>query len=197
MLGWERVTQAFTDLLDEVGAGPVSIITAVPLPVPHTRPVTVRQHGTPLPGAVGSFDLPASYSQLLQTRLEESGHDVGGFTIQVPHYIAEGEYPPAAVAGLETIAASTGLAVPTEQLRQAGREVDQHLSAQLDENPDAENLVHGLEARFDETPGALDSTSALMAEGEQMPDGDELAAAAERFLRAVDENGGADGAERP
>lgn len=198
MFAWERVTQAFSDLLDEVGAGPVSIVTAVPLPVPHTRPVAVRRHGTPLPGATGSFDLPAAFSQLMQTRLEESGHDVGGFTIQVPHYIAEGEYPPAAVAGLESIAASTGLAVPTEQLRQAGREVDQHLSSQLGENADAANLVHGLETRFDETQGAVDGTAALMAEGEDMPNGDELAAAAERFLRAVDENGGADGAaDRP
>jgi hypothetical protein len=195
LLAWERVTQAFGDLLDDLGAGPVSVLTAVPLPVPHTRPVTVHKEGTALPGISGSFDLPASFSHLVQTRLAERGMQVGSYTIQVPHYIAEGEYPPAAVAGLESIASTTGLAVPTEQLRQAGREVDQHLSAQLDENPDAESLVQGLETRYDASSEELDAATPLVADGEELPDGDALAAAAERFLRAVDENGGATGAD--
>jgi hypothetical protein len=41
----------------------------------------------------------------------------------------------------------------------------------------------------------LDAASPLVADGEELPDGDALAAAAERFLRAVDENGGATGAD--
>lgn len=193
LLAWERITQAFSSLLDDVGAGAVSVVHAVPLPVPHTRPVTVRKHGMPLPGTQGSFDLPASFSHLVETRLKENGREVTGYTIQVPHYIAEGEYPPAAVAGLEAIAETTGLAVPTDRLRQAGREVDQHLAQQLEDNPDAEQLVEGLEAHYDQASPQLDGAPVLLHEGEDVPDGDELAAAAERYLRAVDENTGPDG----
>jgi hypothetical protein len=55
--------------------------------------------------------------------------------------------------------------------------------------------VQGLETRYDASSEELDAASPLVADGEELPDGDALAAAAERFLRAVDENGGATGAD--
>lgn len=191
VMGWERVATAFGGLLDEVGAGQVCVVHAVPLPVPHTRPVTVRRHGEDSGESIGPFDLPASFSHLVETRLAEAGHDVAGLTIQVPHYISDSEYPPAAVAGLEAVAASAGLAVPTEELREAGREVDARIAAQIEDNPEAEKLVAGLELRYDVDTPQLAHRSTLVAEGQQLPDGDELAAAAERYLRSVDEAGDA------
>lgn len=193
LLAWERVAQAFGGLLESVGAGPVSVVHAVPLPVPHTRPVTVRRHGEDNGVPIGPFDLPASFSHLLETRLGEDGHDVGGMTIQVPHYISDSQYPPAAVAGLEAIAARAGLAVPTEELREAGREVDAKIADQIEDNPDAGQLVAGLELRYDTETPRLGQASTLLAEGEAVPDGDELAEAVEAYLRTVDEQGGAEG----
>lgn len=189
VLGWERVAAAFAGLLDEIEAGPVSLVHAVPLPVPHTRPVAIRRHGDTSGAPVGPFEIPASFSHLLETRLAESGREVLGLTIPVPHYIADSEYPPAAVAGLEAIAAQAGLAVPTEELRQAGREVDAKIAAQIEDNDDAERLVAGLELRYDLEAPALSPAGALLGEGEEVPDGDELAAAAERYLRSVGEGG--------
>lgn len=183
--GWERVAAALGGLLDDVGAGPVTVVHAVPLPVPHTRPVAIRRHGEKSGERVGPFELPASFAHLLETRLVQGGREVVGMTIPVPHYIAESEYPPAAVAGLEAVAAQAGLAVPTEELREAGREVDARIAAQIEDNPDAQRLVAGLELRYDVESPALGSASALVAEGQHMPDGDELAAAAERYLRTV------------
>lgn len=188
LMGWERVSQAFGSLLDTVGAGPVSVVHAVPLPVPHTRPVTVRRHGEDTGVSMGPFDLPASFSHLLETRLGEEGREVAGLTIQVPHYISDSQYPPAAVAGLEEIAARVGLAVPTEELREAGREVDAKIADQLEDNPDAGQLVAGLELRYDAETPELGRASTLLAEGETVPDGDELAEAVEAYLRSVDEH---------
>ncbi|RKW71692.1 PAC2 family protein [Galactobacter caseinivorans] len=187
VLGWERIAAAFGELLDDVGAGSISVVHSVPLPVPHTRPISIRRHGDDSGESIGPFEIPASFSHLVETRLTEAGRDVSGMTIQVPHYIADSEYPPAAVAGLEAIAADAGLAVPTEELRQAGREVDAHIAAQIEDNPDAERLVAGLELRYDVDAPQLAQRSTLVAEGEQVPDGDELGAAAERYLRSVDE----------
>jgi len=185
VIAWERVAAALGGLLDDVGAGPVTVVHAVPLPVPHTRPVAIRRHGEDTAQNIGPFELPASFAHLVERRLEDSGRKVVGMSIPVPHYIADSEYPPAAVAGLEAVAAQAGLAVPTEELREAGRLIDARIAAQVAENPDAERLVAGLEMRYDVEAPALSSTSALLAEGQRVPDGDELAAAAERYLRAV------------
>lgn len=188
LVAWERITEAFTSLLDEVRAGHVVIVHSMPLPVPHTRPVTLHRHGDSSIEVSGRMDLPASYAHLLETRLRESGKDVSALTIQVPHYIAESEYPPAAVAGLESVAAETALAVPTEELRESGREIDARIAAQLEHNPEAAQLVAGLETRYDAQSRELPQRSSLLAEGEPMPDGDDIARAAERYLRSVEAN---------
>ena len=48
--------------------------------------------------------MPASVSNLLEYRLGQHGHERVGFTVHVPHYLAQTDYPPAAEALLSEVA---------------------------------------------------------------------------------------------
>ena len=185
VIAWERVVMAVTDLLESVGSNEVSVVHSMPLPVPHTRPVVVREHGDSGGLESGPFRLPASFSHLLETRLTEHGFNVKGMTIQVPHYIAESDYPAAAVAGLDAIAAHAGISAPSEQLRELGRAVDAQIEEQLHNNTEATTMIEGLEKRYDMETPLLRSSTALAEDESELPDGDQIAAAAQKYLSNV------------
>ncbi len=185
VIAWERIVMAVTELLDSVGSNEVSIVHSMPLPVPHTRPIVVREHGDSGGLESGPFNLPASFSHLLEARLTEHGFNVTGMTVQVPHYIADSDYPAAAVAGLDAIAAHAGISVPSEQLRELGRAVDAQIEEQLQSTPEAASMLEGLEKRYDMETPLLRSSAALADDESELPDGEQIAAAAQKFLSNV------------
>ena len=87
---------------------------AIPMPVPHTRPIgmTVSGNRAELIEAMSIWrphtQVPSNALHLVEYRLQEQGHPTTGFVLLVPHYLADTEYPAAAVAALEAISASTG-----------------------------------------------------------------------------------------
>jgi len=103
-------------------------VHAIPMPVPHTRPigVTVSGNREDLIETLSVWrprtQVPGNALHLLEYRLTESDHPLAGFVLLVPHYLADTEYPDAAVTALESITAATGLLFPTDQLREDGRE---------------------------------------------------------------------------
>ena len=101
-------------------------LSAIPLAVPHTRPIGVTVHGTRPELTEGheawfaTAEVPGSAIALMEFRLGEAGHDAMGFAVHVPHYLARSEYPQAARVLLDHVGLAAGLYLPTESLA-AGR----------------------------------------------------------------------------
>ena len=95
--------------------------------------------------------------------------------------MAEAAYPQAAVAALEYVGAAMELMLPTDELRERGREVDRELDRQTQGSGEITAMVEGLERNFDQhAPTA--GRSLLVRPGEEIPDAEELGAAVEDYL---------------
>lgn len=174
-LQWERFSEAVRELVERFGVGLTVGLGAVPMAVPHTRPVTVTAHGS-RPELVSSYqrwfgtlEVPGSASALLELRLGEAGHDAMGFTVHVPHYLARIEYPESARGLLEHIARNTGLELPTEALRPAAQRVLAEVEQQIADSSQGASLVAGLEARFDAIIDEVGRRPMLAADAEALP----------------------------
>jgi predicted ATP-grasp superfamily ATP-dependent carboligase len=183
---WELFTAAVGSLADRLGAGTAINYFGVPMGIPHTRPLGVLAHGT-RPGLATSrvklpnrLQVPGSVASLLELRFGEAGRDAIGFAVQVPHYLSQAAYPTAALALLESVREVTGLDLPDGALRDAEEHTNALIARQVDESAEVAELVHGLEQQYDAVTG--NEGENLLAEGEEMPTADELAAQFEQFL---------------
>ena len=106
-LQWERFVTAVRLLAERLGVRQTIGLGAIPMAVPHTRPVTMTAHSNNRELIadhqpwVGEVQVPSSVSNLLEYRMAQHGHDAVGFTVHVPHYLAQTDYPAAAEALLE------------------------------------------------------------------------------------------------
>lgn len=185
---WEEFCAQLLGLVDAFNIGPVASTSSLPMPVPHTRPVGVTAHGNRKDLIEGistwapSAELPAAFTDLLEIRLADAGRDVVGYSLHTPHYLAEAEYPPVAVAGLEYVGAALNLALPTERLREAGRAIESQLAEQIDSSSEVRQMVAGFEKRFDAHAQEHSTRSLLLDSDQQVPDAEEIGASAETFL---------------
>jgi predicted ATP-grasp superfamily ATP-dependent carboligase len=186
-LQWERFIGAVLDLVQRHGVRLTVGLNAIPMAVPHTRPIGVTAHGT-RPELIAGYEpwlhrvqVPGSAGNLLEYRLGQHGHDAMGFAVHVPHYLAQMEYPAAAQELLASVSRATGLLLPTAELRVTAEAVRADVDKQIAQSDEARTLVHGLEEQYDayvrgrRGPGLLADTSSL-------PSADELGAELERFL---------------
>jgi predicted ATP-grasp superfamily ATP-dependent carboligase len=184
---WERFIAAVTELIDRLGVRLTVGLNAIPMAVPHTRPVSVTAHATDksLLGEHESWlqrvQVPASVGGLLEFRLGEGGRDAIGFAAHVPHYLAQTNYPAAAELLLDSISASTGLALPTGALREAAVAVRAEVDKQVAEDEQATRLVASLEQQYDAFLRGREA-SLLAGDTGELPTADELGAELERFL---------------
>ncbi|GAA1339644.1 proteasome assembly chaperone family protein [Arthrobacter roseus] len=189
---WERFIRAVLLLVDELDVSFVTWTHSIPMPVPHTRPLGVTVHGNRpdlIEGASTwrpTAELAASVGHLLEVRLVEAGHDVVGYVVHVPHYLAEAEYPQAAVAALEYLGASTALMLPTDRLRESGREVERQIREQVEGSNDVMGVVTRLERHYDEHAESRVRRSLLVKDNDELADADELGAAVEAYLASTD-----------
>ena len=188
---WERVATALQIVVEQLGIERILLLQGFPAPVPHTRelPVT-RFAGDPDSISVrrtmpGSFRLRAPFTALLTMRLAEHGHEVVGLTVHVPQYLHEMSYPDAAIALLGAITEEHGPLLPTESLEAQAGPVREAIAAQIEAQPALQEMVSGLEARFDRmiTSGA----------GTEVPTADAIAAEVEEYLASFEQ--GQDGKE--
>ena len=186
-LQWERFIAAVTSLVERFGVKLTIGLNAIPMAVPHTRPVSVTAHATD-PSLLGDREswlqrvqVPASVGNLLEFRLGKAGHDALGFAAHVPHYLAQATYPAASELLLDSISQTTGLALPTGELREAAKLVRDDVDKQIADDEQATRLVSSLEAQYDAFLRGREN-NLLAEESGPLPTADELGAELERFL---------------
>ncbi|WP_448616674.1 proteasome assembly chaperone family protein [Modestobacter sp. URMC 112] len=191
---WERFIAAVRQLVDRFGVTSVVALHAIPMPVPHTRPVTVTAHATrrqlieSYPVYWGEMRIPGSAGALLELRMGEAGVDALGVAAHVPHYLASATYPAAALTLLEHLERLTGLHVPTETLREAAESNRTEIDEQIARSADNTAVVAALEEQYDSFTSARESTGLLGSAGE-VPSGEEIGAQIEQFLAEQDRKG--------
>jgi len=192
---WERFGAAVIDLVRRLEVRVTIGLLAIPMTIPHTRPMSVTGHGSK-PGLVptdgniftGEIRVPASVSAFLELRIGEAGLDAGGFAAHVPHYLAATEYPDAAITLIERLSASTGLHLPTDQLAVTAASTREAIEEQVAASTEVQEVVAQLERQHDAVI-ARDPATLLDADGE-LPSGDQIGAEFERFLAGLDDGSG-------
>ena len=193
---WEAFARAVREVVEHFGVSRVLGLGAVPMAVPHTRPIAITPHAN-RPELVsgespwqGELRVPASAQALLEIRLGEWGHDALGFVAHVPHYLAQMEYPQAAVSLLEQLEIGGRLTIDLTDLRQAAETTENEITAYLAEHEEVAEVVRGLEAQYDAFRAAEESGSSLLAADQPLPTGEEIGQQFEQFLAGLDEDRG-------
>jgi predicted ATP-grasp superfamily ATP-dependent carboligase len=195
---WERFATAVGQLVDRFGVRLTIGLHAIPMAVPHTRPVSVTAHASrPELVAdhqpwVGRVQVPGNATGMLELRLGERGKDAAGFAVHVPHYLTQTEWPDAASSLLGEVAALGGLELPTAELDAAAAEIRSAVSEQIEKQPEVGAVVRALEEQYDAFVGAR-GRSLLVSESAELPTADELGAELERFLAEENDRRGREG----
>jgi len=188
---WELFIAAVAGLVERMEIRVAVSYHGIPMAVPHTRPLGLTAHAT-RPELVAGYtpflnrvQVPGSAAALLEFRLGESGRDAIGFAVHVPHYLAQSPYPAAALTALDAIVNETGLALPTESMRERAHRADAEITRQVEGSEEITALVRALEEQYeafaDAGPGNL-----LADESGNLPTADEIAAQFEQFLAQQD-----------
>jgi proteasome assembly chaperone (PAC2) family protein len=186
-LQWERFVIAVRLLAERLGVRRTIGLGAIPMAVPHTRPVTLTAHSSDRSLIadhqpwVGEVQVPSSASNLLEFRMAQHGHEAVGYTAHVPHYLSQTGYPAAAEALLEQAAKSAALQLPLRALTEAAETVRAKVDEQVEASPEIAQVVDALERQYDAFLAAQENRS-LLARDEDLPSGEELGAEFERFL---------------
>jgi hypothetical protein len=196
-LRWERFITAVRLLAERLGVRQVIGLGTIPMAVPHTRPVTMTAHANDKELIaehqpwVGEVQVPASVSNLLEYRMAQHGHEAVGYTVHVPHYLAQTDYPAAAEALLAEVSRTAALQIPLAALGEAGAEVLAKINDQVESSSEVAQVVTALERQYDAFVSAQENRS-LLARDEDLPSGDELGAEFERFLAQQSGDGSTD-----
>ena len=186
-LRWERFITAVRLLSERLGVRRVIGLGSIPMAVPHTRPMTLTAHSNDKELIaehqpwVGEVQVPGSASNLLEFRMAQHGHEVVGYTVHVPHYLAQTDYPAAAETLLSEVARSASLQIPTDALARSAAEVFDKINEQVAASAEVAQVVDALERQYDAFVAAQENRS-LLARDEDLPSGEEIGAEFERFL---------------
>ncbi len=191
---WEAFCDSVRAVVERFGVTRVVQIGAVPMAVPHTRPIAVTPHASRpelLTGDSpwrGELRIPSSAQSLLELRLGDWGHDALGYVAHVPHYLAQLDYPQAAIALLEAVELGGRLTVDLSTLREEGDERELEISRYLAGNSEVSEVVTALEQQYDTFREAETSGSSLLAEDQPLPTGEEIGRQFEQFLAGLEDD---------
>jgi predicted ATP-grasp superfamily ATP-dependent carboligase len=186
-LKWERFVTAVRLLAERLAVRQTIGLGTIPMAVPHTRPVTMTAHSnnreliTDFTPWIAEVQVPGSASNLLEYRMAQHGHEVVGFTVHVPHYLAQTDYPAAAQALLAQVAKTGSLQLPLKALEEAAADIQTKVDEQVGSSSEVAQVVAALERQYDAFIAAQENRS-LLTRDEDLPSGDELGAEFERFL---------------
>lgn len=185
--GWDAFVATVLAFVEDYEVSTVTWVHAIPMPVPHTRPIGTTVSGTraELTEAHSVWQphtqVPSTAGHLLEYRLAEAGVRVAGFVLLVPHYLGDTEYPAAALAALDSLTVATGLVFTGEELREENREYLTKVDDQVTGSDELSRMVQGLEERYDAYMAGSTLATPMIHMGD-LPSADELAAELERFL---------------
>lgn len=200
---WEAFVEALEEIFDLLAVSSFTWVHAIGFPVPHTKPVgiTVSGNRRDLIDAVSewkpSVSVPGNVMHLVEYRLGGNGLPMAGFVFLVPHYLAENEYPDAAIAAFQQVSAATGLIFKTDPFRDESARFLRKINDQMAENPELQRMVTTLEQGFQAGAGPMQTSIARPTP--KVPSADEIAAELEDYLAsksrndATDDNGQAEG----
>ncbi|GAA3903257.1 proteasome assembly chaperone family protein [Microbacterium invictum] len=184
---WEAFTETVVGLAEGLAVSTVTWVHAIPMPVPHTRPLGTTVSGTraELTAAHSVWkphtQVPATVGHLLEHRFAEAGAEVAGFVLLVPHYLGDTEFPAAAIAVLDSLTVATGLVFSSEELRDENKEYLDKVTDQVANSAELTTMLHTLEERYDSYMAGSNLGQPIIHTGD-LPSADELAAELERFL---------------
>ncbi len=185
---WEAFAVAVREVVERFGVTRVVGMGAVPMAVPHTRPIAITQHANNvelLSGDSrwrGELRIPSSAQALLEVRLGEWGHDALGFVAHIPHYLAQLEYPRASAALLEHVEKAGRLTIDLSLLNEEAQEREAEITRYLAANEEVNEVVTALEQQYDAFTRAEESGSSLLAGDQPLPTGEEIGQQFEQFL---------------
>lgn len=189
---WNEFARVVLDLAAEFAVSGMSWVHSIAMPVPHTRPIgtTVSGNRRDLTVAHSVWrprtQVPATAGHLLEFRFAERGDRVVGFVLLVPHYLAETENPDAVITAAERLMAATGLVLMLDEVRGRRDDYLDRVNEQVIGNDELQQMVHGLERRYDAYMAGRDPEDDSYDEGvfneRDLPSADELAAELERYL---------------
>ncbi len=197
---WEGFAKAVRDVVRRFAVDKVVTLAGVPMAVPHTRPIAVTPHASDpdlIEGASrwqGELRIPSSAQSLLEVRLGEWGFRSLGFVAHVPHYIAQLNFPRAAITLLDEAERATSLSLDSGALAEDAEKTESEIAGYLETNDEVRQVVAGLEQQYDSFQEAEDSGTSLLARDQPLPTGEEIGAQFEQFLAGLDTP---DAPERP
>ncbi len=192
---WERMSQAVIGLVQTLGVDLTVTVHGIPMAVPHTRPLGSTPHATSsrLLGEVepvfGTVQVPGSFLGLLELRLGEAGRDAMGYAVHVPHYLAQADFPDAALVAFDALVGATGLDLARDELATAAVRTREQVATELADNDEVRTLVGTLERQYDAFMQGRTRPSLLATGMGEVPSADEIAADVEAFLREVTDEG--------
>jgi proteasome assembly chaperone (PAC2) family protein len=187
-LRWKEFASAVREVSLRMGVTQLISLGAVPAAIPHTIPTPVLATASDrsllaedIPVLAGAMRVPSAAVSVNDLYLSEAGIPTVGFWAQVPHYVAA-LYHAGAVALLRRTAEHLSIDIPIEDFEEEARNQRAQLDQIVDARPEAKAYVERLEQ---------------MADEQQVPSGEEIAAELERFLRETTdphpfEDGGSD-----
>lgn len=180
---WRAFSTAVVDLCQELGVRLVVGLGAYPAAVPHTRPTRLScTAGSPelaerLDFLTATIEVPAGAQAVIEMEAGRVGIPAVGIWAQVPHYLAGSTYPPAAQALLAGVSELTGMELDDGPLTESALAARTRLDDLVARNPEHVTMLETLEAAYDDLHDIRG----------QLPDGEQLAAELERFLRNHDD----------
>jgi hypothetical protein len=179
---WRELATDVAELAKRLGVASWASLGAIPAAVAHTRPVPILATASAdglLPSGIrqgpeGLLRVPSAALSVFELTASASGIPAIGLFAQVPHYVSA-SYPTASIALLTALGRHLGVELPVGQLATRALERRGMLDAATAADEQTKAYVARLEALSDES---------------RLPEGDELIADIERFLREGGASGG-------
>lgn len=190
---WEEFSRSVLEIARRLQVGPTTWVHAIPMPIPHTRPIGVTVSGSRQEIIEArsvwrpTTQVPATVGHLLEHRMHRAGADITGFVLLISHYLAETEFPNALIAALECISEATGLIFATDDLRERGRTFVAQIDEQIAGNDESTSMVKALEERHDTYMQDQSVRSPFVTEEGNLPTADQIATELEDYLAAHSE----------
>jgi len=190
---WEAFTNSLIRVIKRFQVRDVTWLHAIPFPIPHTREIGVTVSGN-RKEIINEYSewkpqtqVPGNVLHLLEFKVAKTGMPIVGYVLLCPHYLADNDFPQAAVTAFELVSSSTGLVFPTDDLRDDGTEFLSKLNEQISESTELQKMISTLEQGYqNEVTGP--SRAPVRKPMVKLPTAEEIASELEGYLATRQRN---------